>query len=225
MMAFTISVDLSGSPAPYSTLTILMSGYLFLISIGEALDAVDAGAAGLVVGDDRDLALACRSARPSCPQRPRPPRCCRWPRWQPGCRCPRPSRSRRPGCWRPWPSPGAGSRPCESSAAKQIAAGFLSSAVWSISICLSTSASLPGPSNVMSTFRSLAAFSEPSFTACQNWCWKPFEMTGMYGFAPLLAAAGAVVAAAWPPVAACVARSRAAGQQGTGPSRTQNRTN
>ena len=31
----------------------------------------------------------------------------------------------------------------------------------------------------MSTLNSLAAFSEPTFTACQNWCWKPFEMTGI----------------------------------------------
>ena len=25
---------------------------------------------------------------------------------------------------------------------------------------------------------SAAAFSAPAFTACQNWCWKPFEMSG-----------------------------------------------
>jgi hypothetical protein len=31
----------------------------------------------------------------------------------------------------------------------------------------------------------VAAFSAPDLTACQNWCWKPFEMTGMYGFAPV----------------------------------------
>jgi len=26
---------------------------------------------------------------------------------------------------------------------------------------------------------SLAACSAPALTACQNWCWKPFEMSGM----------------------------------------------
>ncbi len=66
-----------------------------------------------------------------------------------------------------------------STAAKQIAAGFLSMAVCSISICLSTCASVSGPSKVMSTLKSVAAFSEPCRTACQNWCWKPFEITGM----------------------------------------------
>jgi hypothetical protein len=33
--------------------------------------------------------------------------------------------------------------------------------------------------------RSAAALSEPNLTACQNWCWKPFEITGIYGFVPL----------------------------------------
>ncbi len=67
----------------------------------------------------------------------------------------------------------------ESSAAKQMAAGFLASAAWSISICLSTWDSFSGPSKVILTLYCLAAFSAPSFTACQNWCWKPLEMTGM----------------------------------------------
>ena len=73
----------------------------------------------------------------------------------------------------------SGIKALESTAARQMAAGFLSSAVWNISTCLSTMASVSGPSNVMVTFRSVAACSAPFLTACQNWCWKPFEITGM----------------------------------------------
>ncbi len=56
----------------------------------------------------------------------------------------------------------SGMKALESTAARQMAAGFLSSAVWNISTCLSTMASVSGPSKVMSTFRSLAAFCAPS---------------------------------------------------------------
>ena len=66
-----------------------------------------------------------------------------------------------------------------SSAAKPMAAGFLASAAASMSICRSTCASVSGPSKVVVTPNSAAALSAPAFTACQNWCWKPFEMSGM----------------------------------------------
>src|SRR5437867_7137425 len=66
-----------------------------------------------------------------------------------------------------------------SSAAKQSACGFLLSAAWTISSCLSTCDSFSGPSKVMVTLNCVAAFSAPCFTACQNWCWKPFEIIGM----------------------------------------------
>ena len=67
----------------------------------------------------------------------------------------------------------------ESSAAKPIACGCLASAADSMSICLSTIASVSGPSKVILTLSFFAACSAPSFTACQNWCWKPLEMSGM----------------------------------------------
>src|SRR5207253_2292915 len=80
-----------------------------------------------------------------------------------------------------------------SSAAKQSAFGFLLIAACSISICLSTCDSFSGPSNVMVTLYCAAAFSAPCRTACQNWCWKPFEIIGMkslaVGLGLLLAAA------------------------------------
>src|SRR4029453_14783085 len=48
----------------------------------------------------------------------------------------------------------------------------------------STSPSGSGPSNVISTPYSSAACSAPAFTACQNWCWKPFETSATYGASP-----------------------------------------
>ena len=66
-----------------------------------------------------------------------------------------------------------------SKAAIPIALGFLSRAACSISICLSTWDSDSGPSKVMVTLKSLAACSAPCLTACQNWCWNPFEISGM----------------------------------------------
>jgi len=66
-----------------------------------------------------------------------------------------------------------------SSAAKQTAAGFLSSSAWSISSCLSTCDSFSGPSKLTFTPSSVALPSAPFLTACQNWCWKPFETIGM----------------------------------------------
>src|SRR5207247_707949 len=73
-----------------------------------------------------------------------------------------------------------------SSAAKQTAFGFLLIAACSISICLSTCDSFSGPSNVMVTLYCAAAFSAPCRTACQNWCWKPFEIIGMKSLAAAL---------------------------------------
>src|SRR5439155_14501388 len=67
--------------------------------------------------------------------------------------------------------------------AKQSACGFLLFAACSISVGLSTWDSFSGPSNVMFTLYWTAAFSAPCFTACQNWCWKPFEIIGMNGLA------------------------------------------
>ena len=66
-----------------------------------------------------------------------------------------------------------------SSAAKHRAAGFLSSSAWSISICLSTCVSVSGPSKFTVTPSSVAFDSAPCLTACQNWCWKPFDTIGM----------------------------------------------
>ncbi|CKS82044.1 Uncharacterised protein [Mycobacterium tuberculosis] len=66
-----------------------------------------------------------------------------------------------------------------SSAAKPMACGFLASAAESMSICLSTMASVSGPSKVTLTLKSFAACSAPDFTACQNWCWKPLDTSGM----------------------------------------------
>ena len=51
-----------------------------------------------------------------------------------------------------------------------------------MSICLSTIASVSGPSKVILTLSALAACSAPSFTACQNWCWKPLEIERDVGF-------------------------------------------
>src|ERR671934_935091 len=72
-----------------------------------------------------------------------------------------------------------------SRAAKPSAEGFLLYAVCSISSCLSTCDSFSGPSNVIVTLYCAAAFSAPCFTACQNWCWKPFEIIATYGFPAL----------------------------------------
>ena len=55
-----------------------------------------------------------------------------------------------------------------SSAAKHTACGCLSSAAWSISICLSTCDSFSGPSNEIVTPCLVASSSAPCFTACQN---------------------------------------------------------
>src|SRR5512136_379073 len=112
----------------------------------------------------------------------------------------------------------SGAKALESTAARQIAAGCLSRAVWNISTCLSTIASVSGPSNVMSTFRSLAAFCAPNFTACQNWCWNPLEMTGMYGLAPVAGCCAAGCCAA-----GCVAVGAAVGPQAASMAMTSNR--
>ena len=66
-----------------------------------------------------------------------------------------------------------------SSAAKPIACGFFARSAESMSICLSTIASVSGPSKVILTLSALACSSAPAFTACQNWCWKPLEMSGI----------------------------------------------
>src|SRR5208337_241590 len=71
---------------------------------------------------------------------------------------------------------------CESSAAKPIALGCLARSAESMSICLSTIASVSGPSKVILTLSALACSSAPCFTACQNWCWKPLETRGMKGW-------------------------------------------
>ena len=193
MTALAMSVDLSWSPAPYWVSTIVMFGILGLDLIGEALHAIDAGAAGLVVGDDRHFAGTADQLGHMVGRRRR-----------------RRDVVRRRGGHRDVAVHagveadhrdvgGLGlleqrGEALESTAARQMAAGFLSSAVWNISTCLSTIASVSGPSKVMSTLNSFAAFSEPAFTACQNWCWNPLEMTGMYGLA--LRAAGCA-AGAW----------------------------
>ena len=77
-----------------------------------------------------------------------------------------------------------------------MASGFLSSAACSISICLSTWASVSGPSKVISTPSSLAAFSAPVLTACQNWCWNPLEMIGIYSLSPSPPAVAALLPSA-----------------------------
>ena len=66
-----------------------------------------------------------------------------------------------------------------SSAARQMADGFFAIAFTSICTWGWISASVGGPSNVMSTLYFAAASSAPFLTVCQNWCWKPFEITGM----------------------------------------------
>src|SRR5690606_15041319 len=88
------------------------------------------------------------------------------------------------GMPRDWASAMSGIDASESSAAKPMASGFLSSAVCSMESCLSTSVSVSGPSNVTSTPSSSAASSAPCFTACQNWCWKPLETSATYGVPP-----------------------------------------
>src|SRR2546423_4689848 len=79
-----------------------------------------------------------------------------------------------------------------SSAAKQSADGFWLSTVCSISSCLSTCDSFSGPWKLMVTLNCSAALSAPCFTACQNWCWKPFEIIGIKALAAGLALALAV---------------------------------
>src|SRR6476646_2391614 len=86
-----------------------------------------------------------------------------------------------------------------SSAAKQTAAGCLSSSACSISICLSTWASVSGPSKLTVTPSSAAFPSAPFLTACQNWCWKPLDTIGMYFPAAALPGADAAGALAAPP--------------------------
>ena len=178
MMALARSVDLSWSPAPYWVSTIVMFGILGLDLIGEALDAVDAGAAGLVVGDDRHFAGAADELGHLVGGQRRSGDVV-------GGRGGQRDVAVHAGVEADHRDVGGlgllqqRDSALESTAARQIAAGFLSSAVWNISTCLSTMASVSGPSKVMSTLKSLAAFSEPAFTACQNWCWKPLEMTGM----------------------------------------------
>ena len=63
MIVLARSVDLRWSPAPYCVSTIVMFGCLVVISSVKPLTPVDAGAAGLVVGDDRDLALVADQLR------------------------------------------------------------------------------------------------------------------------------------------------------------------
>src|SRR5690606_15599646 len=53
-------------------------------------------------------------------------------------------------------------------------------AVVSMSSCWAISVSAAGPSKVTRTPSSFAFSSAPVFTACQNWCWKPFETRAMY---------------------------------------------
>jgi len=82
------------------------------------------------------------------------------------------------GSSRPGPS-SAAARGLASSAARPIALGFLASAADSMSICLSTCCSGLGAFerhfDLVVFGRLVGAF----FTACQNWCWKPFEISGM----------------------------------------------
>ena len=77
------------------------------------------------------------------------------------------------------PSPSAcsssGAAAWLSRAAKPMASGFLASTLVSMVICSSTSVSAAGPSKVMRTSCRAASSSAPCLTACQNWCWKPFE--------------------------------------------------
>src|SRR5207247_1672458 len=97
-----------------------------------------------------------------------------------------------------------------SRAAKQSALGFWLSTVCSISSCLSTCDSFSGPWKLIVTLNCVAAFSAPCFTACQNWCWKPFEIIGMNALAAglglllgvLVGVLVAVVLAGVPPQAA-----------------------
>ena len=60
-----------------------------------------------------------------------------------------------------------------------MASGWRSMAACSICSCESTSVSEAGPSNVMVTPSSFAFSSAPDLTACQNWCWKPFDTRAM----------------------------------------------
>src|SRR5439155_6387238 len=85
---------------------------------------------------------------------------------------------------------------------KARAPGFLLIAACSISICLSTCDSFSGPSNLIVTLYCAAAFSAPCRTACQNWCWKPFEIIGMNGLAAALGLLLLVLAGVPPQAAA-----------------------
>src|SRR5690606_34777497 len=72
-----------------------------------------------------------------------------------------------------------------SRAAYAMASGFLSIAAVSISSCWAISVSAAGPSKVILMPSSSAFSSAPCLTACQNWCWKPFETRAMYISSPL----------------------------------------
>ena len=104
-----------------------------------------------------------------------------------------------------------------SRAAKQIAAGFLSSAVCSMVSCLSTSDSDAGPSYVIVAPSFAASSVAPFWTACQNWCCEPLDTIATYGASPPAAAlaAGAAGELLVPPQAAtraATAMSPAAGR-------------
>ncbi|MCW2636758.1 MAG: hypothetical protein JWQ99_3125 [Blastococcus sp.] len=73
----------------------------------------------------------------------------------------------------------SGTQASGSSAAYPMASGPRSIAAWSICSCASTSVSDAGPSKVIVTPSSLAFSSAPCLTACQNWCWNPFDTRAM----------------------------------------------
>ena len=94
-----------------------------------------------------------------------------------------------------------------SSAASAMAAGFFAMALTSICTWGWMSASEGGPSKVISTPYFFAAASAPLLTVCQNWCWNPLEMTGMYIFSPVAAAPCSAPPSFLPPAKAGSARA------------------
>ncbi|MEI2612852.1 MAG: hypothetical protein V9G20_29765 [Candidatus Promineifilaceae bacterium] len=130
--------------------TISMFGCASFMLVDEAVAAVDAGAAGLVVDDDGDLARAADQFGHLVGGQRRGGHVVGGGGGRPGCRCRRRSRRRRPGCRRPWPARSSGIAGLAVERGEADGGRLLRRArSASMSICLSTWVSVSGPSKVI----------------------------------------------------------------------------
>src|SRR5438552_15959071 len=184
-IVFVISVDLSWSPPPYCVATILMFGYLLLIwSVKPLTRSMPVrlvwSCATIATSPLMPMSVAILSAAAAAAAMLSVAAVAT------GMSLSTPESKPMTGMFWSFSFWSSGIAALLSSAAKQSAFGFLLIAACSISICLSTCDSFSGPSNVMVTLYCAAAFSAPCRTACQNWCWKPFEIIGMKSLAAAL---------------------------------------